>query len=482
MRKIIALALFAALAANTVACGDKDIADDETLGGGGSESKEIVNINSDDLPTDLNFNGETVTFLYREEVVDEFYVEEANGDVVNDAIYNSQKSVEERLGVNIEVITQPGQSGNDRNTYMNLIRSSVMSNDDEYDWVDLMVGNAPVMMQEGIFQNLLDNKYINPDKPYYMSGLADLCTIDNKLYFISGDASLGYLQDSFCIFFNKSLAEEYSLGNLYELVESGDWTLDKLMEFSATVAQDVDQNGIYDDNDILGFRIYDQNHISGFIASTELDLCKKDSSGEWKFDMSSQRDSTIIETLNKLIYQTEGAFLNHISDCTKFANGEVLFITAQFDDAVTYLRDMIDAYGILPYPKLDKSQENYHSNARTTHNSFSMPVTCQSSDAAGAVMEALSSSNYESVTPAYFEVALKTKFTTDEESAKMYDIIRGSMQLDFGFIFSNIMENPVTNVYINSVKGDGFASTLASYETKITEALAKYIETVKGIE
>ncbi len=481
MKKIITCALFAALLLNMAACGeDKTISDDST-NVETSKNAETADPTADDLPSDLNFGGETVTFLYRDEVVDEFYVEEANGDVVNDAIYNSQKSVEEKLGVNIEVITQPGQAGADRNTYMNLIRSSIMSNDDEYDWVDLMVGNSPVMMQEGIFKNLLDNEYIDPNKPYYMSGLADLCTIDDKLYFISGDASLGYLQDSFCIFFNKAIAEDYSLGNLYDLVDSGDWTLDKLIELSAAVAQDVDQNGKYDDSDILGFRIYDQNHISGFIASTELDMCEKDGAGEWNFDMSSERNATIIEKLNTLIYQTDGSYMNHISDCNKFANGEVLFITAQFDDAVSQLRDMKDEYGILPYPKLDKSQETYWSNARTTHNAFSMPMTCGDSDMAGAVMEALSASNYKSVTPAYFEVALKTKFSADEESAKMYDIIRGGMKLDFGFIFSNIMENPVTNVYINSVKDGGFASTLASYNEKITTALANYIDVVKEI-
>lgn len=481
MKKIITCALFAALLLNMAACGeDKTILDDST-NVETSKNAETADPTADDLPSDLNFGGETVTFLYREEVVDEFYVEEANGDVVNDAIYNSQKSVEEKLGVNIEVITQPGQAGSDRNTYMNLIRSSIMSNDDEYDWVDLMVGNSPVMMQEGIFKNLLDNEYIDPNKPYYMSGLADLCTIDDKLYFISGDASLGYLQDSFCIFFNKAIAEDYSLGNLYDLVDSGDWTLDKLIELSAAVAQDVDQNGTYDDADILGFRIYDQNHISGFIASTELDMCEKDGAGEWKFNMSSERNAAIIEKLNTLIYQTDGAYMNHISDCNKFANGEVLFITAQFDDAVSQLRDMKDEYGILPYPKLDKSQETYWSNARTTHNAFSMPMTCGDSDMAGAVMEALSASNYKSVTPAYFEVALKTKFSADEESAKMYDIIRGGMKLDFGFIFSNIMENPVTNVYINSVRDGGFASTLASYNEKITTALANYIDVVKEI-
>lgn len=482
MKKTIICLMLAAMLSCS-ACGNT-----ESVNGGNDSSiestqTEIVTTDpsADELPDDLNFGGETVTFFYRSEIADEFYSEEANGDVVNDALYDSHSSVEERLNVKIEVITQPGQNGEDRNTYMNQIRSSVMANDDVYDWVDLMVGNAPVMMQEGIFRNLSDNKYINPDKPYYMDGLAELCTIDGKLYFISGDASLGYLQDSFCIFFNKAIAEEYKLGNLYDIVEAGEWTLDKLMELSQKVCKDLDGDGKYDDKDQLGFRIYDQNHISGFIASTELDMCKTDANGDWKFDMSTERNASIVEKLHRLIYESDGSFMNHVSDCKKFANDEVLFITAQFDDAAVQLREMKSDYGILPYPKFGTEQEKYYSNARTTHNSFSMPMTCGDPEMAGAVMEAIAAKNYKTVTPAYFELALKTKFASDEETAKMYDIIRGGMRLDFGFIFSNIMANPVTSVFINSVKGQGgFASNLASFNEQIIQSLETYMETVRS--
>ena len=416
--------IFALAAIMTLtACGDA-VSDEETTALTDGTTTESVNIDPgvDELPDDLDFGGETVTFLYREEVADEFCSDEANGDPVNDALYDTHRSVEERLGVKIEVIKQRGQVGADRNTYMNLIRQSVMSNDDVYDWVDLMIGNAPIMMSEGIFRDLAKVDYIEPTKAYYMKGLADLCTIDGKLYFVSGDASLGYLQDSFCVFFNKALAADYKLGDLYDLVDSGEWTLDKLTELTQAVSKDLDGDGAFNDNDQLGFRIYDQNHLSGFIASTGLDMCEKDSDGKWVFDMSSERNASIVEKLHRLIYETDGGFMKHESNCQKFANNEVLFITAQFDDAATQLRDMKSEYGVLPYPKFDEAQERYYSNARSTHNSFSMPITCGDPDMAGAVLEAIASGNYRTASPAYFEIAMKTKFSSDEDTARMYDI------------------------------------------------------------
>lgn len=97
-------------------------------------------------------------------------------------------------------------------------------------------------------------------------------------------------------------------------------------------------------------------------------------------------------------------------------------MTAEIDDSVSQLRDMKDAYGILPYPKADENQKEYVSSARNTHNAFSMPITCEDPDMAGAVLEALSSSNHDTVLPAYFETALKKKYARcPDDSARMYE-------------------------------------------------------------
>ena len=434
---------------------------------------------ADNLPDDLNFGGETVTFFYRQDIASEFVVEEQTGDVVDDALFNSHMSVEQRLGVNIETVLMPGQNGEDRNTYMAHITNTIMAGDDAYDWVDLMIGNSPIKMQEGIFKNLLDNKYIDVTKPYYLGGLADLVTIDGKLYFISGDASLGYLKDTHCIFYNKSIAEDYDLGNLYEIVEDGQWTLDKAMELSQAVAVDLDGDGVINDNDQLGFRMYDQNHLNGFYAASELHMFT-DEGGEWAFTFGSDRDVSVVEKIRKLLYETPGGILVHNANLGlgKFVEGEVLFAVAEFDDAVSWLRDMQDPYGILPLPKYEASQKNYYTNARGTHNAFSMTTTSANPDAAGAVMEALSASNYKTVTPAYFEVALKTKYTVDDESARMYDIIRSGLVLDFGYTFSNIAGNP-TGVFINSVMNGNFASRLAEKKESIITTYTTYMETIR---
>lgn len=87
MKKTIICLMLAAMLSCS-ACGNT-----ESVNGGNDSSiestqTEIVTTDpsADELPDDLNFGGEAVTFFYRSEIADEFYSEEANGDVVNDAL------------------------------------------------------------------------------------------------------------------------------------------------------------------------------------------------------------------------------------------------------------------------------------------------------------------------------------------------------------------------------------------------------------
>ena len=46
-----------------------------------------------DIPDDLDFEGETITILYRDEMKNEFWTEEVNGEVVNDAVFARNAAV-----------------------------------------------------------------------------------------------------------------------------------------------------------------------------------------------------------------------------------------------------------------------------------------------------------------------------------------------------------------------------------------------------
>lgn len=77
MKKRTLSFLLAVLMLSAVSCGEKaqtDTSNDtEKVADTTAAPTEVQYL--DNLPADLNYNGETVRFLYREEVSDEFYVE-----------------------------------------------------------------------------------------------------------------------------------------------------------------------------------------------------------------------------------------------------------------------------------------------------------------------------------------------------------------------------------------------------------------------
>ena len=211
MKRITSLLILTAILFCLTACGGNRSSPDPEETATAAENTvatESETLYADALPEDLNLSGKKVVFLYREEKLNEFFTDNLTGDVVNDALFNSMSAVEQRLNAVIETVALEGHLNPARGEYMNHITATVMAGDKLYDWVDLMIGNSPVKMSEGIFLNLTGNKYIDFDSPWYLDGMSEELAVDGKLYFISGDASLGYMKCAFCLYFNSDLAAD----------------------------------------------------------------------------------------------------------------------------------------------------------------------------------------------------------------------------------------------------------------------------------
>ena len=117
---------------------------------------------SDNLPSDLNYNGETIR-VWGRAVDNVFYdtewefVEEMNGEVFNDAMYDRELAVEGRLNINIEKTLTT-------TSYQNAYKA-VKAGDDSF---DILFANAYDVAShglEGIYVNLVNFPYIDYDMP-----------------------------------------------------------------------------------------------------------------------------------------------------------------------------------------------------------------------------------------------------------------------------------------------------------------------------
>ncbi|MBQ8508598.1 MAG: extracellular solute-binding protein [Clostridia bacterium] len=501
-KRLISLAVLLSFAMSmtsviTACNGTEPSVDDTTPSGGDVTSTPATETDSkfepDDLPANLNFDGETINVLYRDDVVKSFYVEEQTGDIVDDAVYNANRAVEDRLNIKFNVTTKAGTANADRSTYMNAITTSVMAGDNAYDLTAVMTFNMPTLIQQGVFIDLNEVQYLNFDKPWWVQDLTDLASINGKLYFASGDITLELTQRIFCMLFNKNLAETLGTEDIYALVKDGKWTLDKATELAVAAYADLNGDSKMDPEDRYGLVITDYNHISGFEGSLGLQETTQDADGIHHIDFGGERVITAFQKLVSMISDNDGIYYQIKSDADSnethqiyynmFKGGRLLITTTEFHQISSVYRDMNDDYGVIPYPMLDEEQGGYYTLARNVYSSFTIPKTCEKLDAVGAAMEALASENYRTTSQTYFETALKVKYSYDDETSQMYDIIKGGLTFNFGFTF-NAVTNYFSSLIVNTLvkKEANWASVYASNKDAAENSLQKFYSDVMALE
>lgn len=488
MKRILALILtFAVMCPLAASCQSSEPGDDTSAPDVTESSAETTRETA--LSDDLDFGGETITVLCREDEGNTSYINEIGsleitGDVINDAIYQRNRAVEQRLNVVINPVNMNGYWDN-RNEFLGRVRNSVSSGDNEYDIVVGYAAYISPLATEGMLRNLSDAPHIDYDRPWWNSTIIESGNVNGKSYFVAGDIGLSCLSSAFAIYFNKRLADELSIDDLYDLVRRGEWTKEKADEYVKLAAADLNGDGQMDyDNDRWGFVA---NQASEYGAAFNLRLTSNQN-GEPKLDFDMEKISDALIWLNKFFYENEGAAPLNTSSTIwtislgMFEEGRSLFYSSHLG-RIIYLRGMQDDFGVLPLFKWDENQTNYQSTTHDGLSLFSVPVTCEHFEATCATMEALAEEGYYSVLPAFYDVALQGKFTRDDESGEMMDIIKNNITFTFEMIYAsnmNYMQNMINELVKN--KNTNFASYYATYEKTWQASLDKLVNTLSELD
>lgn len=494
-KKLISLLLLASMAAASLAScgGDGSGTNNDTTASSGETTTEAVDDSldshgflKDEIPADVKFGGAEVNMLIREKIANtEFFVEEATGDIVDDALVSRNNKVEERLGVKLNYIPMPGE-WDDRDNFNGAIKQSVLAGDGAYDLCAVLSNQLATLTLDGLLTNLNTLPYLDFEKPWWAKGLLDELAVDDKLYFASGDASLGLINGMMCVFYNKKMCEDFQVPDLYEIVNSGEWTIDKVAELTTGVYQDLNGDDKKGPEDRLGFATGSYNQVYGFIDSFNLQVLEKDSEGlPSKVVFDSEK---VVNAVDKLVslFKDNNEFATLSKDAPDYSDafkaGNVLFCTGEFKDTSTYRDISAFDYGVIPFPKYDTAQKDYRTTARATYSSFCIPVTANNADMSAAVLECFASESYRQVSPAYFETALKVKYSRDDETSQMFDLIKSSVTFSFATSFTMAIGDP-QNMFKQRVSEfkDDWASYMATWKPEAETKLAKALETIKEL-
>jgi hypothetical protein len=180
--------------------------------------------------------------------------------------------------------------------------------------------------------------------------------------------------------------------------------------------------------------------IYGLFYSTGLSFISKDSDDLPYFNLDLTKAQSVLERTAAIFNEDNRALIaSRITGQTSnvitgireaFLEGRALFY-AEVMFHVANLRQMETDFGIIPQPKYDEAQEDYITFVNPAGSCLTVPITVASVERSGIVLEAMASESYRYLTPAYYNTALQQKYTRDNESAEMLDLLLQNPERSF---------------------------------------------------
>ena len=421
-----------------------------------------------------NYNDVWLTWA-----INQLDADSENGDNINDEIYRRNRRIEDTYNCIISETTVD-------NTVTNF-RNIVMSGEDSFDIAMIYDENIASFYTEGLLSSWDRLEYVNLDCSWWNQDANDVFQINGKQFAAIGDFTLAMLSRGFVLLFNKDMYEAANLDeNLYDLVRNNEWTLDKFAEISKNFVNDIDGNGMYDDNDQYATTGAIKLHFGSLVTGCGVKYISVGEDGVPYFNIPGNTHA--LDVLQKIfnIHNGTGIFYKVVNDIHNgstesremFKSGKTVFQGTSTKAIDTY-RDVTFDFGILPYPKYDSEQENYYiltSGCGVPTIPATLPdERCEN---VGILLDALSRDSQQGLIPTYREVVLKTKYSSDEDSAEMLDIIFKSAAFDLGLsMWPNVTYYKYMESYMNMV--DNFSSLTATLEPQVQANIDKLMEALE---
>lgn len=431
----------------------------------------------DNLPA-ADYEGLVFTVLARDR--DDFVKDigagtEETGDVIVDAIYRRNATVEERFKIVIEALhtAEP----------IKMLRQSVQANDDIYGVMLDHVINMGSAALEGNYLDWYDDlPYIDLEQPWYIGNAVDALSVENHAYLMAGEYCLSILRFTYCMYYNKQIAENYNVGDLYGDVMDGKWTIGKLDSIVKEVHEDLDGNGTMNDQDLFGFTTDYYSAAITYQYAFDNPVMTKNEGGIPEMTYNNGKMPEIVNTLIDFFYANEGSYPGTWGVSGPiWEAGHALFLNGLFASAESY-RDYEFDFGIIPYPKWDENQKNYYTMSDGAHDVMAVPVSCTDPERTSVIVEALNAESYKQVIPAYYETALKVKYTRDDESVLVLDMVLEGRTFDFGYVYDGWAGVGFLLQNLTSANSKDYASGYAKLEKSAIKRYEKVIDTLLGLE
>ena len=313
--------------------------------------------------TESKLDGSAVSFICINDgtdnmILNEIGVENENGVKLNDAVYKRNSMIEEIYDCAIKY-----SAYDDSATINSTVKNDVLSGDGTYDVIDNNSYSMPGLISSGYLLELSSIPYIDLSQPWWDSDANDNFSIAGQNYVLI--SSLNHFANavSWCVMYNKYLAEGYDLGDLYSIASNGEWTLDKMSEMMKNVPMDSNGNGENDSEDMFGCMGQAFDTMALFVGFG-CTYFEKDEDDLPKLVIDSEENTVRFNKLFEFMSDsTQVCIVNNYSSqydnvwsdlwCKGFKDNRALFMFNALVNLMDF-SDMDKDFGLLPMPKYDE--------------------------------------------------------------------------------------------------------------------------------
>jgi len=295
----------------------------------------------------------------------------------------------------------------------------------------------------GHYLNWYEVPYVDFEKPWWPDTNMEDLTINDKCFIAIGDVVLGSIRNTYCYTYNKQMAKDAGVEDLYQLVRDGKWTLDKVGEIVDQVYVDVNANGYSDVGDTFGMAAYLGSNMNTYLWSSDNPIIRKDEQGNPQYTYYSDKLPDMLSKIVDLHTVKPGSYYCSHSDTTShdavFDSGKSLFITGTLNTLMSKSANCEFDCGVVPYPKFDENQKEYRTMIDGGADSMGISKIESEDEIAfiGLITEALCAESYKQVYPTLYDSMLKGRYSDMPEDAEMIDIVVDGRIFDIGYIYDN---------------------------------------------
>lgn len=439
----------------------------------GTETTEQPTVEEDDKTTPpeiVDFRDEngvpaTYNIMVRAARYDYLWWEDENtSDAVQQAVYSRNVGIEEKYGILFEISEVTDSAA--------AFSTQLVGGTGAFDLVCFDYWWA--LEQQGYFYDLGTMSGIDLAQDYWYHGWNDNTTVNGVAYTAVGDASLEVLQNIEVIFFNRNMAESMEL-DLYQIVDDGEWTVDKMMEINTQVAQNLEDDDT--SNDIWG-ALYDKHSYRAALFSAGLKLTEMAENGAVQIIAGNPKNYDIADKITALIHSPEVNYADincRVRDYSLFKNGQAFFFaTALLRGRELRAEQLTFNYGIVVAPKYDSDSDYVSTNYGASV--FAIPLDCKDPGMSALILSALNYYSNDTVVHTYYDQVMLLRVGDNPENARMIDLAREKVYVDFAFIyeFGGLLKAFYTAVKENRDSATELASVLESAQPALDELIAGF--------